>query len=586
MSMPVPGAAPSIDPTGFEAGPVGADFLASPGASILDASQAQISALRKELDSSLLFFVGMFFDYPEFNPAWHGPICSFIGRWGEPGWKRLGIQIPRDAGKTTIATRANSLWQCARDPGHNPRIGIYHANEKKAKLWIRGLREIVESSLVFQIVYADMLPPGLGLLNADGTFKRKGDRDSVPRGWRWSDAELQFNRTGKGMVEPSIGAFGVTGSNQGYHFTHIIKDDIIGQNEADSETEMQRAKEWVDTARFLESPAGAGNDLFVYTRWTYNDCYRHFREQWPDEYQIYARKALEQDPTTGKEHSSFPPKWSNQFLQAERERDPYEFNRQYQSTPQAGRETAFDPAWNRYGRVTERAGYRRFTINDDSYDETISRCEDEPKAPQVSYLDACDGVLFWDPAPSEQADRNRERNARNGKVAVLLDPWGRYLIVEATGTRHDPLPELHHTIQMAERWGISKIAVEEVNFSKVYKHFGNHLLATDPRYQGLNIVFLPQKRPRSEKDTRIAGLMPDWSAGFVYLNEGTTEQLITEAREYPFSATRDILDAFASRTNEPVALTTPMTYTQLQQRDAGDAMRAAGLDGRDAVTGY
>lgn len=594
-----PGASPRLPyhtaaPGGFsasvssEASGDATDFFTNPDANILDATETQRKALRAQLDQSLLLFCGLFFDYHEFTPHWHGPICNFIGRWGQGptetdpvGWKRLGIQVPRDTGKTTLATRANALWQVARDPLHNPRVGIYHANKEKVREWIRGIRNLVDSNIMFQVLYEDMLPPGLSYRSVETT-----GRQNVPRGWRWSDDAIDFQRQAVTTVEASISAHGITGSNQGYHFTHLIKDDLIGKAEADSEVEMQKAKELVDVSRFLESPANKGNDLFVYTRWTYNDCYRHFRERWPGEYRIFHRRALERDPDTGLEYSTFPEKWTTEELFAERKRDPFEFNRQFQSTPMAGREIAFNPAWNRFFTVAMVSGYPTIIIDEGSYDPTRSRHASE-EAPREVPLALCDMALLWDPAPSEASDRRQNRHANNGKVLLARDPWGRDFILAALGTRKDPLDELVHAIQLSMAWGNHKAAVEEVNFSKLYKHFGRYVLDKEPAFKGYDLVWLEQNRPKASKDTRIGALLPDWRAGFIYLNHEHTDLIQTEALEYPNSTTRDCLDALASRDAEPVPISTPSTPDEAEWYAAeAEAQAPGGVAGRDPVTGY
>lgn len=554
------------------------DLLTSPDGDLRDAGPKLLDAIRDELNSNFFLFFGFFFMYPEFTVHWHKPICDFVNRWGQPGWKRLCIEIPRDTGKTTTCTKANSLFQVCRSEGHNARVAIFNAKESRAKSWVGAIREFVESNQAFQLLYRDMLPEGVGFTSS---------RDGIRRGWTWSDSELLFVRTSSGVPEPSISAHGATGAAAGYHFTHIIKDDIIELKHALSELEMQRAKEWIDTARYLESPAEKGNELLVYTRWHFNDVYRHVRTSWPGEYRIFHRPALTSDPATGEETSAFPEKWTTPELFKMRERDPFYFNSQLMLRPQPGREVAFDPQWLRYGEICTFDDDLHFAIRADSYDPTRTLAEDDSRPPRIVPLWQCDKVVLWDPAPSEERDRRQNTSARNGKVALALDPWGRWLILEARGTRQDPVDELFDTILLAMKWSIRKVATEEVNFSKLYRHFANHLLSTEPAFRKADIQFLPQKCPRMEKDTRIRALMPDWREGYIYLNEPESQQLVTEFREYPFGTTRDILDAFAQRAADPKPVSRPETIDeQIYYEEEMQARMEPSISGRDNVTGY
>jgi hypothetical protein len=470
--------------------PVLHDFATTPDASVEDIGESTVSQLRKELDNNLLDFAWAIFGYKDLTVSYHGPICDYLLLWGKPGWRRLGIQVARETFKTSLCTRANALWQVARHPTHDPTVAIFNAKESNSKKWLKSIRNTVHSSYLLQVVYREMIPPGIAYW----------DTRSTPKRWRWSDIELDFERDDYSVPEASITGLGIGGAATGGHWTHIIKDDIIGLEESRSEAEMQRAREWIDTARYLERPAEFGNDIFVYTRWHYNDVYRYYREKWGDEYQVFHRLALEEDPATGEETSSFPEKWTTSQLQKLRERDPYYFASQMQSIPMAGRETAFDPDWNRYCSTSiDSHGDPFLSIDHDSYNPQLSMLDEgEPgfgeSVPRTTPIWHCDLVLLWDPAPSEKSQKNQDGHAaRNGKVALAIDPYGREYILEARGTRLDPVDEMKDTLRLAHKWGITKCAVEEVNFSKVYRHWANYMQEKDEEFKELPWVSLGRR---------------------------------------------------------------------------------------------
>ena len=542
------------------------DYLTTPGSNARDILDEQVGAIRAHLDTSLFSFAKMVFGYRDLTESFHGPICDFLGRWGTPNYQRLGVEVPRESFKTSLATRANALWQVSRSEGANATIAIFNAKEANSKKWLKAIREIIMSSKEYQRIYRELLPPGVAFW----------DDASMPRYWKWSDTELDLVRSWKGIPEASITALGIGGAATGRHWTHIIKDDIIGLEESKSEAMMQSARDWVDAARYLERPAEKGNDIFVYTRWHYGDVYRYVREKWHDEYRIYHRSALEEGED-GEEHSTFPEKWTTAELQKMRERDVYFFSAQMMCKPKAGREQSFDEEWLRYGMVDAREGEWTFKIDSANYDPTLSEIELEAgeSAPIWVPLPWMAKTLLWDPAPSEQSDKNKEQRARNGLVLAGKDPWGRVFGLSAKGYREDPERMIRIAILTCIHWGCTRVAVEEVNFSKIYKHFARYLMRHE--FKDYEITFIPQKEERRSKDARIMGLIPLFRAGFVYLNEPACRQMKLEYKEYPYRSTRDLIDALAMHKDVLFRPNLPEENLLLQQNlDRQNARRIPG----------
>jgi hypothetical protein len=516
-------ASPNLPPPSSPGLEVAHDYYASPDARAEDLTYQQISRLREELDTNLFLFARMICGFRDLTPSYHGPICKFLDLWGRTdlpggspnfGWKRLMLQISRDTFKTSIGTVANALQKVARSPDGMATVGVFNAKESRTFAWVRTIREIVESNLLFQTIYEDRVPPGIS----------KPDREkgkAIPQRWRWSDHALDLVRD-RPLAEASISGHGATGSAAGWHFDYVIKDDLIEVKHAQSQVEMDRVWEWCETARYLEKPAEKGNELW-----------------------IYHRKILDTDPHTGEEYSTFPERFKTEELQRERDSRPFYFKAQRQNEPAAGKEQSFDPDWLRFGSVAMVDGQYCFIIDKDHYDPYLSTVELETGdfAPRQIPLPWCNTMLLWDPAPSEESDRNRDKNARNGIVICSKDPWGRLFVLHAAGLQLNPEEMMRHVVHLCMRWEVNKAAVEEVNFSKVYKYFATYLLRRE--FPDYHIGFIPQKAERQNKHARILGTLPDFRNGFVYLNEPTTKQLVLEYKEYPYGTTMDILDALA-----------------------------------------
>lgn len=318
------------------------DSMGDPG-ELTGQQQAYLRALFESEDGlGMYLFAQIVCGCKELYPPLHLEFCEFLSKWGQlqladgttvhrsiqPGdevvssWRRLMLCVPRDAFKTTLGTRVNAFWQVSKDP--TVTVGIFNENEEKAKQWVGAIQSVVENSKLYQTLWAERLPPGIHYREAD-----KLGRRGVPRGWAWGSTGLLFNRPQSVVSELSIKAFGIGGSHAGYHFTHIIKDDIIGEKAAQSEAIMQDAIHWVDHARDIERPAHNGCELVNFTRWGHADVYAHLLRKWPEDYQVYHRSQLETpngEPNISKGESIFPARMSTEQARREWERDPFTFS--------------------------------------------------------------------------------------------------------------------------------------------------------------------------------------------------------------------------------------------------------------------
>lgn len=533
---------------------------ALPKHDISDFGPTQVTELRDYLNGDLFAFAWVIFNYTRLLvPEVHGPMAEFISPWGQPGHKRLMMQVPRDIGKTSLVTRANALWQVCRNP--NATVAIFNEKEANSIKWLRAIREVVESSKVFQTLYRDLLPKGL----LEG---------SVAKRWKWNDAELQFQRD-RIVPEASITALGVTAATTGGHWSHIIKDDILSFEAARSPVVMQMIREWVDSARNLESPAQKGNDLFVCTPWGYDDAYSYVLGKWGDEYQLYRRGALE-----GGE-SIIPTKWSTPELMRMQQLDPYNFAAQYLCRPSAGRDVSFQQEWVRWSSVKPGPTGEQVTIDLAAYDPQARDSEVEELAPQSVPLHQLATVLLVDPAPSEETDRRAQPGSRNALVMTGLDPWGRYHVLDVWTGRSDPVDVIHKMLDMMKVWQCDTVAIEKVVFSVLYRHW----LTQEADRRGQYVRTLDLEPQRRAKDTRINALIPPFRQGLFYLNRGSAgaKELVQEILEYPYSRTRDILDALGYAAD---VLRRPESSVEQHLRMMGDQHRTYPATSRDPVTGY
>lgn len=535
-------------------------------ASPRDLSQQQLSKISEMLlsDNGLYYFAWYIFGFKDLVPEIHGKLSALLGKWGSPGYERLMIQIPREFFKTSLCTIANSLWQVARDP--DAPIAIFNEKEGNASMWVRTIRDVASSSLLFQALFPDLLPPGIKI----------GDGKSMPRHWKWNDYEIMFQRD-KIQPEASVTALGIGSASAGRHWPKIIKDDLISEDAIRSQAVMEFVKGWFDKSLYLERPATKGWDLIPCTSWGYNDLYAYVLGTY--DYLLYRRSALENEdgePDVAGE-SIFPSKLSTEELRKQNERDPYGFSSQMQNTPSPGRDRNFDPKWIRWGKVDWKDPERpRFVIRTEDFDpDCVGEAKVIDRAPMIVALNQMNKAILWDPAPTEEGAIVRAKSARNALIAVGVDAWGRKFVLESWASRDDPISILNQAFRMMKKWGTNRLGIEEVNFSKIYRHW----IVQEQFTRKFFVNVMKLKPGRMDKGTRITGLIPGHKSRLYYYNYGHTDELVKELVEYPYGATEDCLDALA------------YDYKVTRPKSPGEEYavfartRATGL-GRNPVTGY
>lgn len=572
------------------------DDMAASGGEPQDLSHQQVPLLRAlfedESGTGLYLFTYHVCGCKDLNPSLHGEICQFLSMWGKTeladgsmierppidsdtvkdSWRRLMLCIFRGSFKTSLATRANTLWRLAKNPEHT--FGIFNESESKSKSWVGSIKEVVQCSRLFQVLWKDILPPGIHF----------EDTRSIPRTWKWGDTGLLFQRDSMNVSELSVEPFGIGGASTGKHFTHKILDDIIGEKSAQSEAVMEDANHWVDYSRSLERPAERGCELWNYTRWAYMDTYAYSLRKWPGEYKVYRRSLLE-NPTTGEPDvitgvSTFPEQFPTTKAHEMRKKDYYTFSSQYQVIPQSGREVSFNQDWVRYGEVTLVGGNQHFVIDKEHYDSTIVHADvAEERAPQSVPLSWMDLAVILDPAPLKASEKKTRKRAFNGIVMMGKDPWGRLFHLEGVPLREDPMSVLNKVLSMCTYWETNRIAIEEVNFSKVYAPLWTVILryqhpTFSPRFQAL-------ETEGQKKEYRVTSMSGPHRQGLYYYNRPLSAQTVQQLIEYPHGEFRDLVDAMAYA--DAKVLRRPETPEETMVSFWEESRRD---QGRDRWTGY
>lgn len=529
-----------------------------------DLLETAIGQVRTFLEGNFYAFLRYLCTWDRVSPRVHGPVCELFERWGEPDWRRMMVQMPRGAGKTVVVSTFGPLWLLVNDP--NRTIAIFNEKQDGAKKILFGITQLIQRSLLFQVLWRDLLPPGIA----------RDDRRTTPRNWPWSGDKVLLQRDAIGVAEMSLSAFGVGGAVAGHHFTHTIKDDLISDEAQHSPTVMQTVKDWFDTSMYLGKSPEELCDFIACTRWTYDDVYEYARKKY--DYVLYRTKALENGEST------FPELWSTRFLLRYQQRKPSEFAAQMLNEPVAGEDLSFDPEWLREAKRVGEPGAddEAVVIVSDHYDRKITALPDEP-APQTVPLHWMTKTLLVDPSPTDQVERKQQPNARTALVMKGQDPWGRRYWLDIWAGNEDPIETCRRMIRMLETWGTSRFAVEEVVFSKVYRSMVQYVAVRE--FGGVHLQYVPLKPGRRDKDTRIAGKASSFAGGFEYVLPECRAKLAEEYLTFPYSPTRDILDA-GSYDEDPGVLPRPESPEEFEERAFMEHLSRTGEDGRDSLTGY
>ena len=553
-------------------------------ANIEDLGNSDLAEIRKFLNNDLYAFAIYICGFKDLIPTLHGDLAKWISLWGMvevegKGWvyysqvstndkvvrdyRRIMTQIPREHFKTSLGTIANSLWQVSRvDPDGVPGlyrpVAIFNERQDNATKWLRSVRDIVQSSRVYQLVYGDLLPPGIA----------KGDTRTLPRYWKWNDSEIDLNGKRTGEVESSISAHGVESATTGGHWPKFIMDDLVSVKHQQSVVEMERTRAWVRNHIYLMRPAEGSLAYTNCTPWTYTDVYVDLCRDYG--YKLYRRSALEGPdgkPDVANGQPIFPQKLSRDKLLEMHNRNSFSFNSQMQCIPQPGAHQSFDKDWLRFGEVkADNRGEPVFHIDTANYEVVRSAFEsrkDTLPPPQRVPLHWMNKCIILDPAPTEQTQQKQDPHARTALLVEGIDSWGRRFILEAWADRLGYEAVIDKIFELSIKWSCSRIGIEEVNFSNVYRHWILREQRRDGKYPGHYLVPFALSPKGKEKHARILAREPDWRQGLYYLNREGTLPFQIEYVEYPNSATVDLLDCMGY---DKECLARPESMEELEQR--------------------
>ena len=280
--------------------------------------------LRARCDSSLYYFAKVLLGYKDMSDDFHLPLCRDEI---EGNWTKKGFLLPRGHFKSTIITKARTLWLLSKDPER--RFLFVGESDKVAKKNLNDIKWHIENNRILKWLYPDLVPPDLNQT-------------------KWSDTEILLPRRGT-YDEPTIMSVGVGAKVTGFHFTDIDYDDIFGELAAGSRAEAERVIEWVQYAPGLLVDQETSCEVFVGTRWKHGnaDVYGWVMENMPY-VQWYRRAAIEHARPIFPQRFSLP-----RLKEIESREGVYKFACQYMNDPTPPEGADFPPSLIKFYDVSE-----------------------------------------------------------------------------------------------------------------------------------------------------------------------------------------------------------------------------------------
>lgn len=422
--------------------------------------------------------------------------------------------MPRSHFKTTIATIGQTIWDIVKDP--NVRILLVAQSAPNAERFLLEIQNHIIYNDMLRWLYPEIIPAEITKA-------------------RWNAREIQVPRTVL-FREPTVDSIGSRGAVESRHYDKIRADDIIGEKEFNSQSEMDKTIEWCSGLESLLVSPTYGYIDFVGTRWRLNDVYAFVEKFYgghdkPIDIGPYATKKAElaifRREARENGEPIFPELFTNEFFERLMRENPHRYAAQYANNPQASGITLIEKEWLRYFHF---AGPEEQVI---SFERPSSDTINTVKVPDL------DRILVFDPAVSET------KTACKNAMLVLGKYQDDIFVLDHRIGHYTPDKAIDYLFELDEKWNLRLLSIEDVAFQKAIKYWMKQKAQLEGRYS----PYVRPYKPGSQrsKDERIKGLQPLFRSGRIWYQEGYTD-LIEETLAYTFvgrSPQRDALDAMA-----------------------------------------
>ncbi len=392
---------------------------------------------------------------------------------------RIILECPPRHGKSEIATKKFPAWAL----GHHPEWAVIVASYSSdlATEFGQGTRDIMQSETYKEI------------------FNVRLRSDTKAKG-RWM--------TGKGGGYTAVG---IGGSITGKGFKiGIIDDPFKNREEADSETIRNSRWDWYRSTFYTRREGGTAI-IVINTRWHTDDLVGRIlkheeqailnHEEFYDKWQriTFPAIAIEDEQFRKKGEALWASKFSIENLRVtENSLGPYEFSSLYQANPISSANQEFKEDWFKYRSLEE--------------------------------VEALDTRKFATIDPGGKG----LQNDNTGIIRNYIDKQNKWNL-RAMGVHFDSKELLDYIFKLHEE-GFEKIGIEETVYLKAVSPFYNDECVKRNKFPNI----IPLKQPSTQKEVRIRGLVPRYSAGGIYHIRNECNDLESELKVFPKGARDDV----------------------------------------------
>ena len=415
-------------------------------------SSQAIQDIRKLFENDLYFAAKGILGYDQLQEEAHRPLCDFLIFESR---KRKLILMPRGHLKSTICTIARPIQLATRNPDYY-RGCIENENVTKASAFLDEIKQHWMKNEVLRSLYPELIPEKFSGPGSD---------------WSQTSASLARSSVYKESTWTTLGA---GGSGVGWHFNHIIPDDLIGEQHKNSRADMERVKIWNRGQEALLDNQEKDEICWVGTRKTVDDLYFDIMEIYGDDLAVFIREPIEDGKVI------FPLKFSMKIFERMMLKTPEEWAHDYMNNPigKGGRDWA-DLTLPTYRKSGDGQTY---TYHDPDTDEL--------KSVHRSQLDV---VITVDP--------NSGKAHAPDQAAIVVHgttPDDETLVLETRVGRPSPDGLVEWAFDMCVKWRPRVIGIEEAGQQNTLHYFQKKC-----REERIFFFSMAMKHKNQDKEKRI-----------------------------------------------------------------------------------
>jgi len=174
--------------------------------------------------------------------------------------KKMCIALPRGTGKTTHMSIAYPLWEIAKN--HNLRILLVSSTATTAKSFMVEIINHIEGNKKYKFWARAIDPFKRGVIPKMRTRHKREER--------WTGDSITINRDDIKLKDPTIHAVGLFGSILSKRADIIIVDDVVDQENSNTEEQRNKIKDWVYTTLMPVLVPG-GRFIYLGNTWHMDD---------------------------------------------------------------------------------------------------------------------------------------------------------------------------------------------------------------------------------------------------------------------------------------------------------------------------